>query len=102
MVAGYRKSPQTTCSNYDIKMDTDVSGNMISQEVGESKEQCCAKCDATAMCEAWSFSAQWSKCYLKSAVKGTYSNTGIVAGVKKHSRMPSVFVADGTADNILV
>jgi hypothetical protein len=85
IVAGYPLPPAGTCSNYEVQMDTDVSGKMVAEMEAQSKEACCGHCDNTATCEAWSFAGQWSKCYLKSGFQGVFNNTGVIAGVKQTS-----------------
>jgi len=85
IVAGYPSPPAGTCSNYEVQMDTDVSGKMVAEIEVQSKEGCCGHCDNTPTCEAWSYAEQWSKCYLKSGFQGVFNNTGIIAGVKQTS-----------------
>lgn len=78
-----------SCQNTQVHTDSDVAGDLISEHQVGSMKECCDLCDGIAGCEAWAYSEQWSLCYFKSGVQGTYANPGIIAGVKMGPAPPT-------------
>lgn len=89
-VQGYRvrpvsnKSPRdnVTCPDFVVSTDHDASGSLLLEQGAASMEECCALCSTTEGCDAWSYAAGWSTCYIKSGFLGAYANQGITAGYR--------------------
>lgn len=64
----------------DVRENTDLVGNDI-KSVDAKLGDCCGHCSATPGCVAWSWSATYNKCWLKSSSQGSAPSTGVYFGL---------------------
>merc|ERR1711920_1026584 len=72
----------SSCPEYEPEaVDSDMSGDLITQQWAATSDDCCSVCQEFDECDGFAFFN--SRCYLKGDVAGTYDNAGRITRVKR-------------------
>merc|ERR1712083_1179955 len=62
---------------------TDLSGELL-QEIRGSAESCCSACTYNDACQGYAYLPKIGSCYLKTNVKGIFSNPDCISNVRPY------------------
>eukprot|EP00413_Alexandrium_margalefii_P043093 CAMPEP_0204592814 /NCGR_PEP_ID=MMETSP0661-20131031/51148_1 /ASSEMBLY_ACC=CAM_ASM_000606 /TAXON_ID=109239 /ORGANISM="Alexandrium margalefi, Strain AMGDE01CS-322" /LENGTH=908 /DNA_ID=CAMNT_0051603059 /DNA_START=57 /DNA_END=2783 /DNA_ORIENTATION=+ len=78
-----------SCDGYGTLLrDTDLGGVPLAHVHVRTVDECCGACDQAAGCEGYAYLEEFSTCYLKAYVTGTYPKQGPVTRLKRGSGLP--------------